>query len=123
MYSQEELVKLNRKFGIKSGDKNDQRLSNGIITIMFFCDKVKKYKNLDIIGFDFFKKSTDKIRGNSKDVHHSWHRPIKVTTGVVHSTERETEIVNNYVERGLLNWILLSDLKEENIVDSKYGDF
>lgn len=122
MFSYDEIRKFNKEFGIVSGDKSKPRLSNGIITIKFFCEKMYKYKSLNIIGFDFFKKSTDKLRGGIWP-HHSWHRPIQNVEAEVHHHDNEVKIVNRFIERGLLTWDVISDLKKENIVDSKYGDF
>lgn len=122
MYSDEEIRKVYDEYGIKSGDHEARRFSAGLWTIKFFCEKVKTQKDLTLIGFDFFAKSTTKRRGGNSDPC-SWHRPIGIGTRETHWHEQEVSIVNEFMDKGMLRWIVISDLSPEVIVDTKYGRF
>lgn len=124
MYSDEEITEVHNKLNIKDGDKDAHRLSIGLWTTMFFCDKVKNYKSLTLIGFDFFAKETTvtRAKGLSDDRPTSWHLPISGTSRV-HNHEQESSIVKKYQEQGLLNWMIISDLKPAICDNSKYGKF
>lgn len=122
MYSDKEIQKIYSEYGIKNGDHEARRFSAGLWTIKFFCEKVLTQKSLTLIGFDFFIKSTTKRRGGNSDPC-SWHRPIGISTRETHWHEQEVKIVNEFKDKGLLNWVVLSDLNPQVIVDTKYGRF
>ena len=41
-------------------DSNEYRPSAGFISLLWFIDKIKTYKNIHLIGFDFFSKQANK---------------------------------------------------------------
>lgn len=122
MFSDDELINIYNRYGIKSGDFNARRLSVGVLMIMFMVEKFKKHKSLTIVGFDFFVKSTPEKRGGTFDPC-SWHRPILFADKEVHDHMQEVLIVNDYIEKGLLKWNILSNLNEESIRNVKYGKY
>ena len=56
MYTDQEIIDVMESFGKEMKFKNDLRPSAGFLTILWFVNKVKTYKSLDLIGFDFFAK-------------------------------------------------------------------
>lgn len=122
MFSDEEISKLYEQYSIKNGDHEARRFSAGLWAIKFMCEKIQTQKSLTLIGFDFFAKSTTKRRGGNSDPC-SWHRPIGIGTRETHWHEQEVKIVNEFKDRGKLNWVVLSDLKPEVINDTTFGRF
>lgn len=122
MYSDKEIADIYNKYNINSGNPDARRFSAGLWAIKFFCEKVQTQKTLTIIGFDFFAKSTTERRGGNADPC-SWHRPIAVGFQETHWHEQELAIVDEFKNKQLLNWIILSDLSPEVIVNSKFGNF
>lgn len=122
MFSDEEIKKIYDEYDIKNGDPEARRFSAGLWAIKFFCEKIKTQQSLTLIGFDFFRKYTTSRRGGNSDPC-SWHRPISVGTRETHWHEQEVEIVNKFKDSGDLNWIILSDLTSEVLVDTKHGKF
>jgi len=119
MYSDKEIIDLMKEFG-KDLLTKDLRPSAGFLTILWFINKVKTYKSLDLIGFDFFAK-TVKERRKDKKGHksacdpHSWHLPVYVMEKSAHDMDLEQEYISFLQRRGELNWHLLSDLEEGSI--------
>lgn len=72
--SLEETKNIVKKVNIKN------RLSQGIFCIEYFTDKIKTYKKLDIIGFDFFESSVSyKIQNKKNKITiNSFHLPILI---------------------------------------------
>lgn len=122
MFEDNEVLEINKEYDIKDCDKESRRLSAGIWAIKFFVEKIKTQKSLDIIGFDFFAKKTNKKRGGTYEPS-SWHIPISTGIKETHWHEQEVEIVNEYVSNGLLKWTKLTNLNKEWINESKYGRF
>jgi len=96
------------------------RPSAGFITILWFINKVKTYKSLDLIGFDFFAKSvkerrTDKKGNKSSADPHSWHLPVYILPVSAHDMQFEQQYISFLERKGLLNWHVLSNLKEEGV--------
>ena len=113
MFSIEELVDIFDEFGF--GD-DKKRPSVGFLTILFFIRKVKSYKSLNLIGFDFFSKSTDRIRPGCKiKTPHSWHLPIYSTSESAHNIGVEQGYVKKLESENKVQWNVLSDLREETI--------
>lgn len=50
-----------------------------------------------------------------QDYPSSWHMPENTIQRSPHAKDKEREIVNAWNEQGILNWKILSDLKEELI--------
>lgn len=120
MYSDKEIINIMEKFGKNMVNSNDLRPSAGFITILWFVDKIKTYKSLNLIGFDFFAKTvknrrTDKDGVESRCDPHSWHLPVYLLDTSAHDMNLEQEYVSHLQRRGLLNWHVLSNLKEETI--------
>ena len=95
---------------------NDYRPSAGFISLIWFIDKIKTYKSIDLIGFDFFAKSVDRRskdkRGKLSNCNpHSWHMPVYVLNRPAHDSEMEQHYVSSLQRRGLINWHLLSNLQ------------
>ena len=87
---------------------------------MWFIDKIKTYKNIHLIGFDFFSKQAniqvrDKrgVKSNCKP--HSWHLPCYVLNRPAHDSNMEKNYVEKLVRNNLVHWYKLSDLKPEMI--------
>lgn len=120
MYSDEELVRIMKEFGKDLLGVNDYRPSAGFISIIWFIDKIKTYKSIDLIGFDFFHKQTtirpkDK-RGKVGNCNpHSWHLPVYVLNRPAHDRDMEEHYMSSLKRRGIINWRLLSNLKREKL--------
>ena len=120
MYSDQEIVDIMKSFDKDMLKNKDLRPSAGFITILWFINKVKTYKSLDLIGFDFFAKSVKERRrgkkGNKSNADpHSWHLPVYLLPESAHDMQFEQQYVSFLERRGLLNWHVLSNLKEEGI--------
>ena len=115
MYSDDELVSIMKQFDKDLLGVNDYRPSAGFISIIWFIDKIKTYKSIDLIGFDFFAKT---IKGRPKDKRgkvsncdpHSWHLPVYVLNRPAHDKDMEQQYMSSLKRRGLINWHMLSDL-------------
>ena len=120
MYSDNELVRIMKEFDKDLLGVNDYRPSAGFISIIWFIDKIKTYKSIDLIGFDFFHKQTtirptDK-RGKTGNCNpHSWHLPVYVLNRPAHDRDMEESYMSSLNRRGLINWHLLSNLKREQL--------
>lgn len=70
------------------------RISQGLFGIVFFQEMVKTYKELGIIGFDFFESQLNyRLQNDDKKVW-SWHVPIPVqNTTLPHEPKRERAFV------------------------------
>ena len=121
MFSDEEIINIMKKeFGKDMLNPHQFRPSAGFISLLWFIDKIKTYKTIGLIGFDFFAKSTDILpkdkRGNDSNcVPHSWHLPVYVLDKPAHDSKMEQNYVKKLVDKKLVHWYMLSDLKEENI--------
>ena len=128
MYTDEEIFYIMRSFGVNINTlfKNvplaltQLRPSAGFLTILWFVNRIKTYKSLDIIGFDFFSKSTKerKTDGNgftSQCDPHSWHLPIYTTPTPAHDGRLEEQHISFLERNGKLKWHVLSDLKKGKI--------
>ena len=120
MYSDKELIRIWKEFGKDILDTKIHRPSAGFITLIWFIDKIKTYKSIDLIGFDFFSKqlnansiSKKKVPSNCKP--HSWHLPVYVWNESAHDSELEMNYVSFLQRRGLVKWHLLSDLKKASV--------
>jgi hypothetical protein len=122
LFTDEQIVEVNERYGIDSYDKMARRLSGGLWTMLFFCDRVGTQKSLTMIGYDFFSKQTTKLRGGTYPPH-SWHRGILNAKEEVHLREQEIDIANTYVERYGINWVKLGTLDKEIINDTRFGGF
>lgn len=123
MFTDKELQDIFDEFNCTNSDRYDWRPSAGFISILYFMRKVKTYKSLNLIGFDFFAKSTTKRRGSSKCDPHSWHQPIYTIDKSSHNSEFEQSYVQNLHDTNQLNWKILSDLTKEKIDGVKYGRY
>jgi hypothetical protein len=120
MYSDEELVDIMHAFGKDILKSSELRPSAGFITILWFINKVKTYKSLDLIGFDFFAKSVNERRvdkkGNKSSADpHSWHLPVYLLPVSAHDSQFEQQYISFLERRGLVNWHVLSDLEKEDV--------
>lgn len=129
MFSDKELRDIYDEFGFgedNEGPKGEwisglKRPSVGFLGILYFIRKVKTYKSLHIIGFDFFNKSTNKIRPGCKiSTPHSWHLPLYTVPEGSHNTDIEQQYVSKLEEENKLKWHILSNLDLETI---DYGDW
>jgi|TARA_R100000231_G_scaffold70860_1_gene56020 hypothetical protein len=115
MYSDEELIDIMKEFDKDLLDTNEYRPSAGFISLLWFIDKVKTYKSIDLIGFDFFAKTINKRprdkRGKVSNCNpHSWHLPVYVLNRPAHDKIMEQQYVSSLQKRGIINWHMLSDL-------------
>tara|TARA_Y100000401_G_C8319795_1_gene224606 strand:+ start:1354 stop:2139 length:786 start_codon:yes stop_codon:yes gene_type:complete len=120
MYSDEEIVDIMKTFGKNMLNSNDLRPSAGFITILWFIDKIKTYKSLDLIGFDFFAKTVKERRSDKKGHKsncdpHSWHLPVYLLATSAHDMDLEQQYVSFLERKGLLKWHILSDLSASSI--------
>tara|TARA_B100000287_G_scaffold148122_1_gene139831 strand:+ start:3681 stop:4490 length:810 start_codon:yes stop_codon:yes gene_type:complete len=127
MFCDVELINLLDEFNYLDGfgdgyrgPKNGMRPSGGFITILYFIRKVQTYKSLDIIGFDFFRKTTDVYRKKPNDetkgaVPFSWYMPMRsATTGShPHNKTLEFDYVKKLEKENKINWNVLTDLKDK----------
>ena len=115
MYSDEELIDIMKEFDKDLLDTNEYRPSAGFISLLWFIDKIKTYKSIDLIGFDFFAKTINKRprdkRGKVSNCNpHSWHLPVYVLNRPAHDKIMEQQYVSSLQKRGIINWHMLSDL-------------
>ena len=125
MYSDQEIIDIMKSFDKDILRCKDLRPSAGFLTILWFVNKIKTYKSLDLIGFDFFAKS---VRARGVDTKgkfsaadpHSWHLPVYMVPIGAHDKDLEQQYISMLERKGLLKWNLLSDLKEGKV---KYTDW
>jgi len=120
MYTDQEIIDIMKSFDKDILRCKDLRPSAGFLTILWFINKVKTYKSLDLIGFDFFAKSVqergiDKKGTISAANPHSWHLPVYMLPIGAHDKDLEQQYISFLERRGLLKWNLLSDIKEGNV--------
>ena len=120
MYTDAEIVNIMKKFGKNMMDPKEDRPSAGFISLLWFMDRVKTYKTISLIGFDFFSKQTNIVpKGKNGEISacqpHSWHLPVYVLDRSAHDSDMEKNYVKRCVEKKLLHWYILSDLKKEKI--------
>ena len=117
MYSDQEIIDLMKnKFNKDMLDSKEYRPSAGFISLLWFIDKIKTYKNIHLIGFDFFSKQAniqvrDKRGVASNCKPHSWHLPCYVLNRPAHDSDMEKNYVEKLVRNNLVHWYKLSDLK------------
>ena len=124
MYTDKEIIDTMKVFDMDVLTSK-KRPSTGFLAIAWFVEKIKTYKSLSIIGFDFFAKSTTTRRvGHSaktgkKEISahdpHSWHLPIYARPHSAHSHHLEEQFVSWLVRTNQLTWHVLSDLKQNKI--------
>jgi len=126
MYTDEEIFHIMRSFGVNfwvgvlKNLSSQLRPSAGFLTVLWFVNKIKTYKSLDLIGFDFFSKSTKERKQDgrgfkSKCDPHSWHLPIYTTPAPAHDGKLEEQYISFLERNGKLKWHVLSDLNTEKI--------
>lgn len=120
MYTDSEIVSIMKKFGKDLTNPKEDRPSAGFISLLWFMDRVKTYKNLSLIGFDFFAKQTNIIPKGKDGVvsacqPHSWHLPVYVLDRSAHDSDMERNYVKGLVNRKLIHWYILSDLKKGKV--------
>ena len=113
MFSDEELKEVFKEFGYKNKDKWSPRPSQGFMALLYFTRKMKVWKSLTIIGFDFFAKKLNFKVGEAKPS--SWHMPTNTISKLPHSAKTERNFALDLSRNGVIKWIMLSDLKEEAI--------
>jgi|TARA_R110002074_G_scaffold152482_1_gene306832 hypothetical protein len=117
MYSDEELIDVMKAFGKDLFNPKHDRPSAGFITLLWFINKIKTYKSLDLIGFDFFAKTVsipglrDKRGRMSMADPHSWHLPCYIMDKSAHDKDLEQQYVSFLERRGDVNWKVISDIK------------
>ena len=109
LFSDEEILGFYEKYGIINNSKKSFRFSAGMWTIFFMLKKVKTYKSLDIIGFDFFKSIADVHVNDGAILPTSWHAPSVGGDSPVHNGAFEEKIIRKYIDEGKINWIRLND--------------
>ena len=110
MFSDKEILEIYKEFGYKD-DSKEGRPSNGFITLLWLIKKAWVWKSLTLIGFDFFAKYYPIDVGSSKP--QSWHLPNNTAKKTPHKGLIEREYALDLKRNGVINWIILSDLKEE----------
>ena len=121
MYSDQEIIDLMKnKFNKDMLDTREYRPSAGFISLLWFIDKVKTYKDISLIGFDFFAKQTNILPKDKKGRisgcrPHSWHLPVYVLNRPAHNTRLEQMYVKKLAKNKLVNWYILSDLSKQDI--------
>ena len=106
MFSDKEIIEINKELGVIEGEPLGWRPSAGFWAILYFLRKCE-YKSLTLIGFDFFSKSLPFKTGESYPS--SWHMPIS-TVEVNPHNPKEKQLVLDMVEKGLLEWVILSHI-------------
>ena len=126
MYSHEESLQWMRSYGSINGVADSVRPSMGLNAIRYLVEEVETYKKLTIYGFDFFRKYTKNPNpdpSNHLISPYSWHLPIASVQVHPHEHEKEVSYVNEWINKGLLEWKIISDLDESRITKTKYGNF
>lgn len=109
MFSDEEIIDIHKTLGVIPNEPVGWRPSQGFVAILFFLRKCN-CKSITLIGFDFFSKKLPFKTGQNNPT--SWHMPVSSQKIEIHS-KKEKELVLEMRDRGLLEWKILSDLKEE----------
>jgi hypothetical protein len=133
MYTDQEIIDrmsaFNKDVGSsrKGENKNTLRPSAGFITILWFIEKIRTYKSISLIGFDFFAKSvnerrTDKDGITSRCNPHSWHMPVYMLEHSAHDMDLEQEYMSFLERKGLFTWHVLSDLSKNDIKYTEWLD-
>jgi len=120
MYTDKEIINIMKTFGKNLNFNDELRPSAGFLTILWFIDKIKTYKSIDLIGFDFFAKTVKERRTDKKGYKsacdpHSWHLPVYVMNKSAHDMDLEQDYISSLERRGMLNWYVLSDLNKNSI--------
>jgi len=120
MYTDKEIIDTMKTYGKNLKGIESLRPSAGFLTILWFIEKVKTYKSISLIGFDFFAKSItsrslDKNGKISAADPHSWHMPCYMVKEGAHDMRLEQDVMCSLERRGLIKWLVLSDLKESRI--------
>jgi len=86
--------------------KDCDRISQGLITLLFFIDKIKSYKDITLYGFDFFENHLSFNLSDGEKQSYSWHLP-KTKTGAVmpHSNKLEKPFIERLASKNLINII------------------
>ena len=113
MFSDKELLELYKECGYIDGDKYELRPSAGFITLQYFTRVANAWKSLTLIGFDFFAKTYDYKIGGAKPT--SWHKPKALINQHPHNAPKERDFALSLEELGVIKWIKLSDLEDEDI--------
>jgi len=99
MFDKKEIEDIQNKYITECDTKgNKKRLSIGVMTALFFVNKVKTFSSLTFINFDFFQKSI-KMFTDVEMLANSWHLPIIDKQFVsnpdnpAHETEAEKRVV------------------------------
>ena len=111
MFTDEEILEIYKEFGYNDGKKGGGRPSNGFITLLWLIKKAWVWKSLTLIGFDFFAKYYPIDVGSAKP--QSWHLPHNTAKKTPHKGIVEREYALDLKRDGVIEWIILSDLKEE----------
>ena len=134
MFTDEELLEIYDEFkyvdtqskkGMSEGDALDAEIkeiknktepnygrpSNGFITLLWLIRKANNWNSLTLIGFDFFAKYYPVKVGKARP--QSWHLPYNKHTATPHRGLIEREYALDLNRDGVINWIILSDLREE----------
>tara|TARA_R100000278_G_C5473214_1_gene165287 strand:- start:1028 stop:1810 length:783 start_codon:yes stop_codon:yes gene_type:complete len=120
MYSDKEIIDRMSAFNKDILGCKDLRPSAGFITILWFIEKVRTYKSMSLIGFDFFAKTIkerpdDKKGRESLCDPHSWHMPVYMLAHSAHDMKLEQEYMSFLERKGLFTWHVLSNLSENDI--------
>ena len=114
MFSDEELFEIYDEFGYVNNETLG-RPSNGFIVLLWLIKKAWVWKSLTLIGFDFFAKSAPFKVGEMHP--NSWHLPRNTVSEIPHNVPAEKEYALEMSRNGIINWEILSDLKEEILED------
>ena len=110
MFSDAELLEIYEEFNYQDASLLG-RPSNGFIVLLWLIKKAWVWKSLTIIGFDFFAKQAPFKVGAQNPF--SWHLPKNRVDEIPHNALEEREYALEMSRNGIINWIMLSDLKEE----------
>jgi hypothetical protein len=111
MFSDKEMLNIFDLVGAKNGEPDGQRPSAGFVTIEYFLQKIN-FSTLTLVGFDFFSKALSITAGQAKP--YSWHIPMNTLDKNPHAY-REKKIVSEYHKKKEIEWIILSDLIQEEL--------
>ena len=114
MFTDEELFEIYDDFGYEN-NATLGRPSNGFIVLLWLIKKAWVWKSLTLIGFDFFAKSAPFKVGEMHP--NSWHLPRNTVSEIPHNVPAEKEYALEMSRNGIINWEILSDLKEEILED------
>lgn len=112
VFSDKELLALDKEYHFDR--KNNERMSNGLVILLYFLKKETSWKEFTLIGFDGFTKSLSFKVGLAKP--YSWHMPANTVSWHPHNGRKEIDIIlSETKDMENFRWIVLSDFSKQDV--------